>query len=194
MAQRSQPDPQDVLARIGAAWGWVLIFGVLTLLLGFLAVVWPGRTVVVIAVLLGLELIIVGIFRFVEAFAYDEATGGTRVLMALLGILSFIVGIYATRHVGVTVGALALVLGIYWVVHGFIELFSAISDRDMNGRGWAMFTGVLSIVAGTVVLIQPHISLAVLAWVLGIWLIVYGAIMIYTAFRLRSVRQLAHGR
>ena len=93
MAQELRGDPADVLAGIGRHWGWVLFFGIVTVLAGLFALVWPGRTLQVIAVLFGIQLVVAGIFRFVTALAVDEASGGTRVLLALLGVLSFIVGL-----------------------------------------------------------------------------------------------------
>jgi uncharacterized membrane protein HdeD (DUF308 family) len=191
MAQELRGDPADVLAGIGRHWGWVLFFGIVTVLAGLFAIVWPGRTLQVIAVLFGIQLVVAGIFRFVTALAVDEASGGTRVLLALLGVLSFIVGLYALRNVLVTIAALALLLGIFWIVNGAVETFTALSDRGMQGRGWAIFMGLLSIVAGVVVLVYPGISLTTLAIVLGLWLIVFGVMEIVAAFRLRSVGQAA---
>jgi len=180
-------DAADMLAGIGRHWGWVLTFGILTLLVGVLALFWPDRTLVVVAVLFGLQLIVAGVFRFVAAFAADEATGGMRVLLALLGVLAFIVGLYAIRHVLVTLAALALLLGIYWIVNGAVETFTALSHRGMEGRGWTIFMGLLSIIAGVVVLVWPGISLVTLAVVLGIWLLIFGIMEIVLAFQLRSV-------
>ena len=189
-SQRSG-DAADMLAGVGRHWGWVLAFGIITLLAGLLTLAWPGRTIVVVAVLFGIQLVVAGIFRFVAAFASDDESGGTRVLLALLGVLSFIVGLYALRHILITVAALALLLGIFWIVNGAVEAFTALSHRGMQGRGWTIFMGLLSVVAGVVVLVYPGISLATLAIVLGFWLLVYGIMEIVLAFRLRSVGQAA---
>jgi uncharacterized membrane protein HdeD (DUF308 family) len=191
MDRELRTDAADVLAGVGRHWGWVLFFGIITLLAGLLALVWPGRTIVAIAVLFGIQLVVAGIFRFVAALAVEEASGGTRVLLALLGVLSFIVGLYALRHVLLTIAALALLLGIFWIVNGAVETFAALSHRGMQGRGWTIFMGLLSIVAGIVVLVYPAISLATLAIVLGFWLLVYGVMEIVAAFRLRSAGQAA---
>jgi uncharacterized membrane protein HdeD (DUF308 family) len=187
MDRELRGDPADTLAGIGRHWGWVLTFGFVTLLAGLLTLAWPGRTIVVIAVLFGIQLVVAGIYRFVAALAVDEASGGTRVLVALLGVLSFIVGLYALRHILVTVAALALLLGIFWIVNGAVEVFAALSDRGMQGRGWTILMGLLGVVAGIVVLAYPAISLATLAVVLGFWLLVYGIMEVALAFRLRSV-------
>ena len=186
MNDGQQADAADVLASIGRDWGWIMAFGVLTLLAGIAVLAWPGRTLVVIAVLFGVQLIVTGIFRFVAAFAADDLTGG-RVLLAVLGVLSLIIGLYAVRHVLVTLLALALLLGIFWIVNGAVELFMALSHREMANRGWSAVMGILSIFAGIIVLAYPGISLLVLAVVLSVWLLFYGIMEIALAFRLRSL-------
>jgi len=187
MAAGTREDPADLMARVGRHWGWVLAFGVITVLIGIAALVWPGRTLVVVAVLFGIQLIVMGIFRFVGAFASDDRTGGTRVLLALLGVLSLIIGLYALRHILITLLALALLLGIFWVVSGAVELFTALSHREMRSRGWTAVMGIFSIVAGIVVLGYPGISLLALAVVLSVWLVVFGIMQITLAFRIRSL-------
>ena len=185
-ATRLRGDPADMVARVGRHWGWVLGFGIVTFVLGILALAWPGRTLIVVAVVFGAQLVVMGIFRFVSAFASADLTGGTRVLLALLGVLSLIIGLYAVRHILVTLLALALLLGIFWVVNGAVELFSALSHREMQGRGWTAFMGLLSVVSGVIVLAYPGISLRVLAVVLSIWLLVYGVMLILLASQIRS--------
>ena len=170
------PDPRtdaaDWIAAIGRHWIWLLTFGILTLLAGVAAVAWPGPTVIAIAILFGIQLVVVGLFQFVSAFAGSDLTGGVRVLNAVLGLLAFVVGLYAIRHVLVSVVALALLLGIFWVINGFVEIFGALAHRESPHRAWTGFMGVLSILAGLVVLSYPGISLVTLALVLGVWLII----------------------
>jgi uncharacterized membrane protein HdeD (DUF308 family) len=186
MAAGMRGDPADLMASIGRHWGWLLGFGIITLVTGLAALIWPGRTLVVIAVLFGIQLIVTGIFRFGSAFASDDATGGTRVLLAVLGVFSLIIGLYAVRHILITLLALALLLGIFWIVSGVGELFTALSHRGMRSRGWTALMGILSLLAGIVVLSSPGISLLTLTLVLSIWLLIYGAMEITLAFRLRS--------
>ena len=177
----------DMLAQLGRHWGWVLSYGIITLLAGIVVLAWPGATLLAIAVLFGIQLIVAGIFRFVASFASEETSGGTRFLMALLGVLSIIIGLWAVRHVLLTLLALVVLLGIFWVVNGTIELFTALSHSRIPNRGWTAAMGVLSILAGIVVLIYPGPSLLTLSIVLGIWLLVYGVMEIMAGFRLRGL-------
>jgi len=126
------------------------------------------------------------IAQFVSAIASDDLTGGTRVLQALLGVLSLIIGLYAVRHIFVTLLALALLLGIFWIISGAVELFMAISHREMPHRGWNGVMGTISVLAGFVLLIYPGISLVVLAVLVSVWLLVFGAMEISLAVQIRS--------
>jgi len=186
MSPNPRTDAADRIAAVGRSWIWLLTFGILTVIAGVAAVAWPGPTVIAIAVLFGIQLIVVGLFQFFGAFAGSDVTGGVRVLNAVLGLLAFVVGLYAVRHVLVSVVALALLLGIFWIINGFVEIFGALTNRESTHRGWTGFMGVLSIAAGVVVLAYPGISLVTLALVLGIWLIIYGVMEIGLAFRVRS--------
>jgi uncharacterized membrane protein HdeD (DUF308 family) len=193
MTHATWPDGADVLARASRHWGWMMAFGVISLLAGVAVLAWPGRTLIVVAVLFGIQLVVTGIFRFVAAFASEDLTGGTRVLLAVLGVLSLIIGLYAVRHVLVTLLALALLLGIYWIVNGAVELFMALSARGAPGRGWAVVMGVLSVLAGLLVLVYPAISLLTLVVVLSVWLLVLGLMEITLAIRARSAgRRIEH--
>lgn len=187
MPAGTRSDPADLVARVGRHWGWVLGFGIVTVIVGIATLAWPGRTLVVVAVLFGIQLIVMGIFRFASAIASDDLTGGSRVLLALLGVLSLIIGLYAVRHVLITLLALAVLLGIFWIVSGAVEVFMALSHREMRHRGWNSVLGAISVLAGIVVLAIPGISLLVLAVVLSVWLVVLGVMQISIAVRIRSL-------
>ena len=178
-------DVGDELGRIGRHWGWLLFFGILMVVAGIFAVAWPGPTVLVLGVLFGIQILVSGIFSFINAFATDES-GGMRVWNVIIGILGIVIGLYAIRHVIVSVVALALLIGIYWVAYGISQIYSAIAHEEAPHRGWMGFIGALSVVAGVVVFMWPGISLVTLAFVLGFWLIVYGIMEIAVAFRVRS--------
>jgi uncharacterized membrane protein HdeD (DUF308 family) len=178
-------DYADILARLGRHWGWILIFGILMVVVGVIALAWPGPTVIVLAVLFGIQIIVSGIFWFISAFTRGES-GGARVLSVILGLLGILIGLYAVRHIVVSVVALALLIGIYWVANGITELYNAIAHREQEHRGWTAFLGVLSVLAGIIVIVYPAPSLVTLAIVLGVWLIIYGVMEIFMAFRVRS--------
>jgi uncharacterized membrane protein HdeD (DUF308 family) len=182
---------ETMLTRVGRHWGWILAFGVVSVIVGLAAIFWPGATLIVVAVVFAVQLIVAGIFRFAAAFAVPGETGWLRALQALLAIFSFIVGVYLLGHVSLSLLVLAFVLGFYWLFHGITELFVAVGHADLPGRAWMIVSGILSVVVGVVVVVAPGISLVALTLVLGVWLIVFGVIAVVRAVQIRS---LVHAR
>src|ERR1700683_3102660 len=80
------PEERDILRIVGKSWGWVLFFGIVTLILGILVVLKPNDTVYAFAILLGIWLFLAGLFRIVMAIAEHQDSGGERWLMAVLGL------------------------------------------------------------------------------------------------------------
>lgn len=181
------PAERDLLRIIGKSWGWVLFFGIATLILGILVVARPKDTVYAFAILTGIWLFVAGLFRMVTAIADSQDTGGTRWFMAVLGLLSVIVGILFLRHTEETVTTLAFLIGLFWVVGGLIEIFTAYGEHGAPARGFRVGMGVLAFAAGVVTLVVPHLTLGVLAVIMGIWLILYGLLQIALSLQLRHL-------
>ena len=175
-----------MLARLGGAWGWIVAYGVATVLAGVAALLWPSSTLVVIAIIFAAQLLVGAVYQFVFAFAVPNESGWLRALFALLSVFSFVVAIYLFAHVGLTLLVLATVIGIYWIALGIIELFLAIGHSEIRWRPWIGITGILSIVAGTVVVIFPVSSLLFLTIFLGFWLVIFGVTLIVRGVGLRS--------
>jgi uncharacterized membrane protein HdeD (DUF308 family) len=178
---------RDILRIIGKSWGWVLFFGIVTAALGVVVVIRPKDTIYAFAILLGIWLFVAGLFRIVVAIADHDESGGARWLTAILGLLSVIVGILFFRHTEDTVTTLAFLIGLFWVVGGIIEFFNAYSDYGSPARGWRIGMGVLAFAAGVVTLVVPHLTLNVLAVIMGIWLILYGILEIALSLQLRHL-------
>jgi uncharacterized membrane protein HdeD (DUF308 family) len=165
----------------------VLFFGIVTLALGVLVVLKPKDTIYAFAIVLGIWLFVAGLFRIVMAIADHEDSGGTRWLMAILGLLSVIIGILFLRHTEETVTTLAFLIGLFWVVGGIIEFFTAYSELGSPARGFRVGMGLLAFAAGIVTLVWPHLTLNVLAVIMGIWLIIYGILEVALSLQLRHL-------
>lgn len=141
----------------------------------------------VVSVLFGIQLVFGGIFRFVAALALRDEAGGARVLTAILGLLSVLIGLFLLRHLSLTLASMALVLGMFWIIHGLVEVFAAMADAQSSIRWLSLASGILGIIAGIVVFSYPGISLVTLTWVLGFWLILFGLLQIFAGLRARSL-------
>ena len=168
-------------------WKSTLLSGVLAVILGVLMLVWPGKTLLVAGILFGAYLLISGIAQVFFAFSLHVAAGG-RILLFISGAASLILAVLAFRHFGEGYAVLLLAI---WIAVGFIfrgmaTTVSAISDPTLPGRGWEIFFGIISLIAGIVMLAWPGLSLLSLLTVVGVWLIVIGAFEIVSAFVIRK--------
>jgi len=189
MADVARNEYERWVSEVGRAWGWLLAMGIVSVVIGFLVIFFPHPTLFVVGILFAIQLIAVGIFRFVAAFTTPERNGWLRALSAVLSVLAFIVGIYLLRRPLLSLLVLAVLLGTFWIVEGVIELFGAIGDSTLPARGWVTVSGILSIIAGALVLAFPGMTLLILTLILGVWLIVYGVILGIRAFRVHSAMQ-----
>lgn len=181
-----EESPDNLMTAIGRNW-WVLLFaGILSLIVGVVALVWPGKTVVVVAFVFAIWLIVSGIFSLVRGFAHG-LTGGMRALFIITGILSLVLGIFAIRGEFQELYILSLFIGIGFLFRGFATLFLGFESKE--SRGWNIFFGIVMLIGGVVVLVWPGISLITLTWVVGIWLIVIGIYEVIAAF---SVKRMAN--
>ncbi|MDT5397913.1 MAG: hypothetical protein QOK33_1144 [Mycobacterium sp.] len=163
-----------------------ILFGLLTVILGVALLVWPGPSILVAAGLFGVYLVMSGVAMVVLAFSPISA--GSRFFNFISGALSVILGILAFRHFGqgYAVLLLAIWIGIGFIFRGVTAVAFQFGDRGIPGRGWAIFFGIISIIAGVLVLAYPFDSIVTLALVVGVWLVILGVVEMISGFGMRS--------
>ncbi|MCX5394538.1 HdeD family acid-resistance protein [Streptomyces sp. NBC_00094] len=182
-----QPDvpPGPLAALAGAAWQALLIAGLAAVVLGIMVLAWPDASLRVAGVLFGLYLLFSGIMQLVAAFG-THATTALRVMAFISGALSILLGLFCFRGAMQSTLLLALWIGIGWLFRGITQTVAAASDAAMPARGWQIFLGIVSAIAGVVLIVAPLESAEVLTVLAGIWLIAIGAVEVITAFMIRS--------
>ncbi|GLY65222.1 hypothetical protein Atai01_18410 [Amycolatopsis taiwanensis] len=174
-----------------AGWGWTspwwtIAFGFLTLAAGVIVLVWPGPALLVLAIVLGIELLVAGVFWLVSGFSTPGT--GIGVLAAMTGVLGILIGLLVVSRPAQAIAGLALLLGLYWTVAGLLHIVHAIRG-DTPARGWMIAGGVVSAAAGILVLVYPGPSVLVLTLVFGIQLILYGAFLVMEGIQRQRRRQ-----
>lgn len=169
--------PDELISSIRTA---MIVTSIIGIVLGIIAVVWPSATVVVLAVLFGIALIVAGLFRIYVAFAAKVLGTGWRILTGILGFLVLVMGIIALFSPANAVWFLALFIGFAWLFDGIGDLVTAFSKTAHAPTWYLILTGVISILAGLVLLIGSSMwALSVLVWVAGIFLIVISVITLF---------------
>ncbi len=184
MTQEMDVQPGPTALLVAREWPAIMVVGLLTLGLGIAVMVWPSETLTVVSVLLGIQLLLFGLFRLVGAFAADVAAPG---FTGFVGILGIIAGVIVLRNPFETVAVLAAILGAVWIVSGLIEIIDAMTNKYVDGRGWLALAGLVSIVAGAVVVAWPSPTVTVIAWVAGLYLVIFGVFICASALTLRKV-------
>lgn len=187
-----QDDPaRFVTQRLAKlAWPSVLTIGICSLIVGVLALIWPGPTTIVVGIFFGAYLLVSGILQIFAAFGTHVATS-MRVLAFISGALSVLLGLVCFRGEMQSIVLLGLWIGIGWLFRGITLTVAAASDRATPARGWQIFMGVVEALAGVVLIVAPIGSVALLVIFGGAWLLVTGIVEIVTAFRIRHVAKSA---
>ncbi len=184
-------DTPSPAALLTSSWQAAMLLGALTLILGIIVTANPTGSLNVLAVLIGILLILSGLFHLIRVFDPREPH---RIWLGIAGLLFIVIGVVLIRHLHLTRSLIGLIVGITWIVQGLAALIGGIGGGAREGRAWWIVFGLVSLIAGIVVAATPASSLTVLAVLLGIWFIIMGIFEIIGGFILRHAmqRQLTH--
>lgn len=181
MSELTSPTPST--ADVGAIRTLIGLSGVVTLIVGVLILVWPGRTAAVVAGVIAAYTLVAGIVWAAIAVFGAGRGAGWRLGHLLLGAAFVVVAVLAFANLRATTAFLATFLGIIvgavWVVQGAGTIALA---RYAPSRSWAIISGVFSVAAGVLLLFSPILGAAVLWWLLGFALVALGVVQIVQAF------------
>lgn len=158
-------------------WLVPVLFGAASIALGILVLSWPRHSISALSILIGLYLLITGVYRAVTSFQLRGVDPLARAVALVLAALSIVVGLICLADPFSGASIFAVVVGAFWMASGAIMIFGARQRRATAGpgaRGASMAGGVFALVVGLLIILFPGTSLVFLAIVLGVWLIVVG--------------------
>ncbi|MBD5785749.1 HdeD family acid-resistance protein [Cellulosimicrobium terreum] len=169
-------------------WYWPVIRGVVAIIFGIVAIAWPDVTAAALIWVIGIFAVVDGILEIVEGVRRRGSGGGTALLVTM-GVLSLAVGIVLLVWPGKTAVVLVWIIGFWLVVYG---LFQAVSSLDLrkvpgSGWGWGVFAGLLALVFGLLVLFNVDAGLVSIVWIIAVFTIVWGVMLIVFGFQIRSL-------
>jgi uncharacterized membrane protein HdeD (DUF308 family) len=166
---------------------WVLALrGGVAILFGLAALLRPGLALEALILFFGAYAIVDGIFAIVGIF--DGTRAGTpRWLLLLEGVVGILAGLIAFIFPGLTAVALLYPIAIWALATGLAEIFTAIRLRNEIQGEWALIAGgALSVIFGIVLAALPAVGILSLIWLIGIYAIAFGVLLLVTAFRVRG--------
>ena len=182
-ADATADQAHEMMKDVADHWGLIVVLGVLSVILGLLAIAYPGATIVTVSIFFAAWLFVSGIFYLISSFTRDGDTG-SRVLSAILGVLSIIVGWALLRTPFQSVEVFIFVIGIFFLIQGVMTFIGAFARKA--GRNWGILSGLLGIIAGIIVLTYPISSAVTLALIAGIWLVILGIMQVVAGIQLRN--------
>lgn len=172
-----------------ARYWWVLALrGVFAVIFGVLAIVWPELTLRALVLLFGAYALVDGIFAVIAGIARHQRS--ERWWAQLLeGVAGIIIGIVTFFWPRATALALLYLIAAWELVTGILEIAAAIQLRRIIRGEWVLLlSGIASIIFGLVLFVFPGAGALSLVWLIGVYSIVFGILLIFLAFRLRGMR------
>jgi uncharacterized membrane protein HdeD (DUF308 family) len=174
----------DTLKAANAGGGLLIAAGVLSIIAGILALVYPDITLLALALIAGINVFLLGLLGIVNAVTDDEGDTVPRVLVGVFGLLGVLAGILMMRRPGETLLVILLALGLWLIISGIVEGVIALSEHE--NRGARLLAALADLVLGILLLALPELSLATVAVLCGIAFLIRGAFAIYAGLRLRK--------
>ena len=178
-------DVATVVHTFRLNWWLLALRGLVAVLFGVLAFMWPGGTLITLVWLFGAFALVNGILSLVLATktkGYPKV--GSLILGGLLGILA---GLLAFVMPGITALGLLILIAAWAIVTGIMELVAAVRLRKIINNEWLLvLAGIASVVFGVILLFQPAAGALALIWLIGAWAFVFGILLMILAFRMRN--------
>ncbi len=175
---------ESMLSKVGHAWWLIALLGLISIIVGILVLIRPFGAVRIAAIIFGIWLLVSGILQLVQSFD-NKLDATSRILSVISGLLGIVLGVICFNSVEDRISLLILFIGLWWIIRGVMQLVTGASGAGSSHM--FIFTGILGILAGIVVLTWPITSLEILTVMAGVWLVVLGVFEVVTAIRVRSI-------
>jgi uncharacterized membrane protein HdeD (DUF308 family) len=179
-------DAATVVHTLQLNWWLLALRGLVAVLFGVLAFMWPGATLITLVWLFGAFALVNGILSLVLAAKTPKGYPkmGSLILGGLLGILA---GLLAFVMPGITALGLLILIAAWAIATGVMDLVAAVRLRKVINNEWLLIlAGIASVVFGVLLLLQPAAGALVLIWWIGAWALVLGFLLMILAFRMRN--------
>jgi uncharacterized membrane protein HdeD (DUF308 family) len=170
-----------------AMWSAILARGIVSVLFGLFAIFWPAQFLQFLALAFGAYALIDGLLTIWSALS-PKAEGSNRVLLMINGVISAIVGLAALIIPGQIAVYLILLIGLWNIAMGVLQLVAAIVLRkELEGEIWLAIAAIISILFGAAIVANWVWGVIAVALLIGIAALVVGVALIAFAWRLRGI-------
>jgi uncharacterized membrane protein HdeD (DUF308 family) len=177
-----------MLGLVARDWWVYAVRGVAAIVFGILALAWPGPTLAVLVLMFGAYAFVDGVALLVALARGDVLARSHAWATGIMGVLGIVIAVATLLWPDITAMTLLYLVAFWAITVGGFQVFTAIEFRkEIDGEGWIVLGGVLSIVFGALLIAFPGSGLLSLVWLVGLWAIVYGASSLVVAYRLHGI-------
>ena len=170
-------------------WWAVGLRGLAAIIFGILALVWPNTTLIVLIAIFGAYALIDGVIAVYLAIRGREINRNWGWLL-VEGIAGILIGLLTFRWPGVTALVLLAFIAAWAIITGAMEILQAIELRRVINNEWLLIlSGAASVIFGLLLIIFPSSGALALIWLIGIYAIIFGVLLLALAWRLRQMGQ-----
>jgi uncharacterized membrane protein HdeD (DUF308 family) len=174
-----------MLHALARNWWLILLRGVCAILFGVLTFVWPGVTLLTLVLLYGAYAFVDGVLALWAALVVGKTDA--RWWLLVIGLLGIAVGLVTVLMPGITALILLLFIAAWAIVIGVMQIIGAIRLRKEIDNEWMLIaSGVLSVLFGVILVVQPGAGALGLLFVIGVYAVIYGVMLVSLALRLRK--------
>jgi uncharacterized membrane protein HdeD (DUF308 family) len=172
---------------LASTWDLFLVRGILAILFGIATLLMPGITLIVLVVLFGAYALVDGIILSILAFK-NRKNDSNWWMVLLTGLVSIAAGVVTFVWPGITTISLFYVIIAWAIVTGISEVIYAIQYRkEIEGEWLLVLDGVLSVAFGILLVAQPIPGALTVLWLIGVYALAYGGMLVVLAFQLRNL-------
>ena len=175
-----------LLRTVGRSWWVLVLYGVIGVLFGIAAFMWPAKTAVAMAWAFGVMAIAEGVLSALALF--DRNVSVSKGWLALYALASLAFGLVAGSNPVVTAGVLLLILSAWLLAAGIYRIVLAIRIRkEVTGEWMIALSGVLAILLAVLFVARPAVGLVTVALWIGVAALFYGVLQVMAGFKLRKL-------
>jgi len=165
-------------------WWALALRGIVAILFAIIAFLWPGITATALVLLFGVYALIDGIFTLVAALRAAQHHGRSGPLL-LEAILDILIAIVVFAWPGAALVALIYLIALWAVLTGIALTAAGLALNRLSGEWLLVVSGLMSILLGIVLFMQPGAGVVALSWWLGVYALLFGIALVSAAFRIR---------
>jgi uncharacterized membrane protein HdeD (DUF308 family) len=180
---------RPLLRALADKWWLLLLRGIAAIVFGILAFMWPLTTLVVLTLLWGFYALADGVLALWAAIVGKGGEAAPRWWLAVVGIVGILAGVLAFARPDAIALALLLVIAIWALVIGMLQVWGAILLRkEIEGEWLLILSGLLSIAFGVILLTRPAAGALAVVWIIAWYGLLAGFTYIALALRLKTYK------